>query len=161
MADSISKTLDYDDHGVTQDFFHQVCGEVGVTPQVDRFANDKNAKVPIFYSAVFCPLTAGVDAFNFCWSPDKVNWIFPPMKLICRALYHLKLSKAAGLFLVPQWKNSYFYPLWMLERQYPSFKGVWVYAGPGMFTQGSDSSSFFGPHFKGNIEVWYLDFRLC
>ena len=82
----------------------------GSGPQVDRFADDRNAKLLIFYSAVYCPLTAGVDEFNFRWNPDQINWIFPPMKMIGRTLRHLKLSQAAGLILVPQWKTSHFYP---------------------------------------------------
>ena len=160
LADAISKTIDFDDYGVTPEFFKQVCSELGVTPEVDRFADNRNAKLPIFYSSVYCPGTAGVNAFNFQWNPQSLNWIFPPMKFVGRALCHLKMSQAAGLILVPQWKNSYFYPMLLNEKTTCYCKGVLVFGGPGMLIQGTDSSSYFGPHFKGNLEVWYLDYRV-
>jgi len=159
VADSISRVIDFDDHAVTSEFFTQVCGVTGVTPGVDRFADDRNKKLPVFFSAVYSPGTRGVDAFNFAWN-DAVNWIFPPVKLIARALYHLKATKAAALFLVPQWKNSYYYPILLQQKCQPCFRGCWVFSGPNMFLQGADASSFFGPHFKGNVEIWYLNYTL-
>jgi hypothetical protein len=159
MADYLSKSVDYDDHAVNPEFFNQVCEVIGIRPAVDRFADDRNCKTAKFFSAVFCPGTAGVDAFNYPWELDGVNWIFPPLRLLGRALYHLKRCSAAGVFLFPQWRNSYYYPLFNLERGEKSFLGCWVFSGQNIFIQGSDPTSYFGPAFRGNVEVWVLDFR--
>jgi len=48
VADAISKTIDYDDHGVTQDFFHQVCGEEEVTPRWTGLQMIKTQKLRFF-----------------------------------------------------------------------------------------------------------------
>jgi hypothetical protein len=161
LADAISRRIDFDDHAITVQFFQQLCIEFGTVPNMDRFADDKNKKTARFNSIVYCPGTSGVDAFNYDWAVGGLSWIFPPLKLLGRALYHLKRCKGAGWFLIPQWRNSYFYPLFLQEKTILAFKKSWVDPGEGIFIQGSDSSSYFGPSFKGNIEIWWLDYSVC
>jgi hypothetical protein len=158
LADAFSNVIDFDDHAVTPAFFAHVCKTTGVFPVVDRFADNMNRKLPLFFSATYCPGTAGVNAFNYSWNIEGVNWVFPPLHMVGRALSFLKMCKGKGLFLVPQWKNTYFYPMLALEKSTPWFKGCWVFDGRGIFIQGADASSFFGPNFKANVEVWYLDY---
>ena len=160
VADRISKVIDFDDHSVTARFYSQVCESLGELPEVDRFANEKNSHCKVFYSATYCPGTAGVDAFNYDWRVGGLNWIFPPLKLVTRCVYHLKQCRAAGLLLIPQWKNAHFYPVLLQEKNGLHCRDVKVFNGNGCFLQGSDASSYFGPSFKGNVEVWYLDYRV-
>ena len=86
VADYLSKTYDFDDHQVTEVFFRQVVTSVGVNQYVDRFASNLNNKIEIFYSAVYCPGTSGVDVFKYSWSEPSVNWLFPPMRMAGRVL---------------------------------------------------------------------------
>jgi len=55
MADAYSNVIDFDDHAVTAEFFAQVCQTTGVVPVVDRFADNRNRKLPVFFSAHYCP----------------------------------------------------------------------------------------------------------
>jgi len=73
-------------------------------------------------------------------------------------LQHLKICKSAGLLLIPQWKNAYFYPLLLTLLATAAFKGRWVFDGKNAFLQGADKTSYFGPNFRGNVEVWFIDY---
>jgi len=159
VADYLSKCYDYDDHQVTKEFFDQVVSTIGTLPAVDRFACNRTAKVPVFYSSTFCPGTSGVNAFNYDWGVGTVNWIFPPLKMVGRVLAHLKICRSAGFLLVPQWKNAFFYPLLLNLQRTAVFKGKWVFVGKNVFLHGADKTSYFGPGFVGNVEIWYLDFN--
>jgi len=161
VADYLSKCYDFDDHQITMEFFEIVTNTVGAVPVIDRFACNRTAKLPKFNSATYCPGTSGVDAFNYDWRVGGLNWVFPPLKMIGRALRHLKLCKAAGLFLVPQWKNAYFYPLLKFVQSTTAYKGRWIFKGENIFIQGSDKTSYFGPSFSGNVEIWHVDFTAC
>jgi hypothetical protein len=62
-ADMYSKLIDYDDYGISQDFFSFIDHLYG--PQtVGRFANDYNNKLPRFNSLYFTPSSENVDAFT-------------------------------------------------------------------------------------------------
>jgi len=161
VADYLSNCYDFDDHQITMEFFAQITKTTKVLPIVDRFACDRTRKVPVFYSATYCPGTSGVDAFNYDWGVGGLNWIFPPLKMIARVLSHLELCKSAGLILIPQWKNAYFYPLLDALKGTPAFKGRWIFGGHNVFIQGSDKTSYFGPSYNGNVEIWHIDFSMC
>jgi hypothetical protein len=161
MADFLSKCFDFDDHQVTMEFFNMVVGTVGTVPIIDRFACNRTTKTPRFNSATYCPGTSGIDAFNYDWGVGGLNWLFPPLKLIGRVLYHLELCKGEGLLLIPQWKNAYFYPLLLQIQTTTAFKGRWVFNGHGVFIHGSDKTSYFGPHFSANVEVWHIAYNTC
>ena len=111
IADFLSKTIDYEDYQITNLFYNSICTDFGCTPTVDLFANNNNAKAKKIFSLTYCPGTMGVDAFNYDWGKNGLNWIFPAPRLILRVLRHLQLTGAEGLLLVPQWKTSYFYPI--------------------------------------------------
>ena len=82
MADFLSKEVDYEDYQVTVEFFQEVCGDVGLAPDVDLFADEKNTKAPKFFSLTYCPGTLGVNAFYYDWSLRGLNWIFVPTILL-------------------------------------------------------------------------------
>ena len=57
-ADSLSKVIDFDDWGVSTDFF------VYVSSLFDRCASPDSAKCARFYFKFWCPSVVGVDAFS-------------------------------------------------------------------------------------------------
>ena len=158
VADLLSKTLQWDDYQVTVEFFQLICDTVGEKPQVDCFADTRNAKASVFYSLTYCPNTSAVDAFSLRWDPKVLHWIFVKPSLVLKAVSHLRISCARALLLVPQWKNSFYYPVLQNMRRTKVVKKVLVFSGRNAFIQGSDPSSYFGPDFKANVEVWYIDF---
>jgi hypothetical protein len=60
VADMISKTIDYEDYGVTEAFFRDICVFFGVEPQIDCFANAENAKTKKFFSLAYCVNSTGL-----------------------------------------------------------------------------------------------------
>ena len=123
--------MDYEEYAFHQDFFYGVCQDFNCTPMVDLFANNANKKVDKFFSLTYCPNTMGVDAFNYDWSKNGLNWIFAAPRLILRII-HLQLTRAEALLLVPQWKTSYFYPFLHSYRfaKRNQFMGVMVFSLP-------------------------------
>ena len=160
MADAISCAVDYDDYSVTVDFYRTVQKDAGVTTTVDAFANGKNAKEPRFYSITFCKGSIGVDAFRYMWSPTECYWIFPPVNLVGRVIQHLEICKTKGVLVVPQWKNAYFYPLLRNCKLAGKVKLTLAYEGKNALIQGSDPTSYFGPSYRGNLEVWLIDYTV-
>ena len=102
----------------------------------------------------------GVDAFSYDWSEYGLCWIFVQPKLILRVLNYLKCCRAKALVLVPQWKTSFFYPELIKLKSTQWCKKVLVYSGVNVFVQGSDPTSYFGPSYNGNIEVWCIDYTI-
>jgi len=127
-------------------------------PEVDLFADNKNCKVLPFFSLTVCPGTMGVDAFSYDWSLYGLGWIFVAPKMILRTLSYLETCKGKCFMLVPQWKTSFFYPALMAVKVTKNCKKLLVYPGENVFTQGSDSTSYFGPSYRGYVEVWYIDY---
>ena len=61
-ADAISRIVDFDDWGVSFEFFHHVDNIWG-PHSVDRFVHSHNRKLPRFFSRFWNPDWEGVDAF--------------------------------------------------------------------------------------------------
>jgi RNase H-like domain found in reverse transcriptase len=108
VADFISKEQDFSDYSVTDDFYNMICGDFGISPDIDLFASDTNAKAKKFFSLTFCPSTAGVNAFNYNWSHYGVGWIFVPPPMILRCLNFAQITRSEIMLLVPQWKRVHF-----------------------------------------------------
>jgi len=158
VADLLSCYVDLDDFSVTTEFFRLVQQELGAVATLDCFATAENALLARFFSPSFTKNCLGVDAFNYCWAANEVCWLFPPISLICKTVHHLADCHATGLLVVPQWKNAYFYPVLKSLIGTEMLRRVCQYPGGRFLKQGSDPTSCFGPDFKGNLEVWYLDF---
>jgi RNase H-like domain found in reverse transcriptase len=111
VADTMSALVDYADYEIAPEGFELICDTLKVRPDTDLFANSVNRKCNVFFSAVFCPETAGVDAFQYNWSQLGLCWIFVPPSFVGRVLSYAKTCKAHILLLVPQWKYSFFLPV--------------------------------------------------
>ncbi len=55
MSDFLSKEVDYEDYQVTVEFFQGVSRDMGIAPDVELFADEKNTKAPKFFSPTYCP----------------------------------------------------------------------------------------------------------
>ena len=109
MADRISRIIEFDDWRLNPDVFRQL--DIMWGPhQVDRFADENNAQVPVFNSRFWGPGTSGIDAFCYDWS-GVLNWCCPPVCLICRLLKHTRACGAQGTLIVPHWPSAVFWPI--------------------------------------------------
>ena len=160
FSDKISKCVDFEDYGVTDEFYELTNLNSSIQCNFDRFANNWNAKTVLFNRTSFCVGTSGVDCFNYNWGLDSVNWLFPPPRLVIKAVNHLMLCKARGLLLTPDWKAAHFYPFLMSSEIKKYTTQVLRFHGRNVFISGSDKSSYFGPEFNCGVKIWHLDFRL-
>ena len=159
FSDKISKCLDIEDYGVTDKFYGEVSTIFKVNCNFDRFANNTNTKTVLFNSASFCVGTSGVDSFCYDWGLDSINWLFPPPRLVVKAINHLKLCNAMGLLVAPIWKSAEFYAYLQNPSIEKKIVRKVVFSGKNIFHYGSDKSSYFGPDFNSAVGVWLLDFR--
>jgi len=109
IADQLSRIVDYDDWGVSYEFFTKIDKMWG-PHTVDRFANYKNTKLPRFNSRFWNPGTEAVDCFTTSWK-HEVNWMVPPPYLVIKCVEHLKCSEGKGTLLIPTWSSAPFWPL--------------------------------------------------
>ena len=65
FSDAISKCFDYEDYGVTNEFYKYSCSIQKLESNFDRFANNYNAKTALFNSISFCVVTQGINSFNY------------------------------------------------------------------------------------------------
>jgi hypothetical protein len=75
-----------------------------------------------------------------------------------QGIHKLQADRGEGLLLIPQWKNAHFYPVLrgLYNDSVAKFLSYSVFRN--VFMPGDDPTSFFGPTYQGNIEVWYLNF---
>jgi hypothetical protein len=151
VADILSKLIDYEDYGIKSSVFEEICAAFGKRPVVDCFNTD------LFYSITYCPNTAGIDCFSFNWKMAGLCWLFPPPRLIGKALNHLAECGAEAYLLVPQRKNSYYYPM-LKDIDAKVVQQKIVFDGSNIFVPGIDNASFFGPAYKGYVECYWLKF---
>ena len=108
-ADAISKMGSFPVIAIYQVLF-QYLNDIWGPHTIDRFADNKNAKVSRFNSRFWCPGTKGVNAFSLDWSNEN-NYLVPPVHLITRVIYHAILTKSTGTLIVPWWPSAPFWPL--------------------------------------------------
>lgn len=106
-ADYISNIIDYEDWGVTKEFF-RFMDELWGPHTIDRLANSYNKKLERFNSLFWNPGSENVDCFCQNWS-DENNWLVPPVILIIKTIKYLVSCKAKGTLIVPKWSSS---PFW-------------------------------------------------
>ena len=107
-ADSLSRVIDFDDWGVSTDFFAYISFLFGPFI-VDRFASPDSARCARFCSKFWCPGAEGVDAFSVDWAGEN-NWLVPPIYLISRTIFHLEVCGARGVLVIPKWLSAAFWP---------------------------------------------------
>ena len=117
QADYISRSVDYDDWSISQNFF-KVLDTTWGPFSIDLFANDKNAKCRRFCSRFWCPNVFKVDAFSFDWK-DEICLIVPPTSLITKTIKHFLASRGSvrGVLVTPYWPSSPFWPFLIDENQ--------------------------------------------
>ena len=155
LASREADLVDIEDWCLSESFFKILNNEYGPF-SVDCFANFYNAKVTKFYSLYHCPNTSGVDAFTHNWFGENVLLV-PPVSAIGRALTHLRLCKAKGVLVVPQWPSSYFWPI--IQNDFSHFiKDIKIYKGKNVLCHGLNKNSLLGaPYFKGDILAIVID----
>ena len=127
IADYYSKLKDTDDWSIDNNSFKQILKIYGPV-DYDRFADHKNKKVYCFNSKYYCPGSKGVDAFTKDWSQSTLNWLCPPIKFITACIDHLRLCKAKGILIVPEWPSSNFWPkLFYNDSVTPGIQHVYVF----------------------------------
>ena len=151
-ADAISRIIDFDDWGVSLEFFNYI-DHIWGPHTVDCFANFNNRKLTRFYSRYWNPDAEGVDAFCHDWAGEN-NWLVPPVFLVPRVIRHLAECKAEGTLIVPEWVSSPFWPmLFGPQSLYSSFVRCTIIFSDvsGVFVRGSTDSIFDGPKFKSRV----------
>ncbi len=160
-ADLISREMDLDDWGVSNEFFHRIDCLWG-PHTVDRFADNLNCKISRFNSKYWCPNTSQVDAFSVSWENEN-NWLVPPIVLICQAIKHVGVSKALATLVVPAWPSSPFWPLLfsrnsVFSRMVVCSKTFQITGN--IFVQGRNKNSIFGSKkFRNDVICLRLDGR--
>jgi hypothetical protein len=144
VADEYSKLIDYDDYGVSDEFFNLLDSFFG-PHDLDRFANDYNNKLPRFNSLFWTPSSENVDAFTQNWAGEN-NWLVPPVFLIPKTINHLIFCKARGTLVAPYWPSSAFFPMLFgpnsISSQY--IKEVLLFNDPTeIYIQGRNKDTIF------------------
>lgn len=145
LADYISKMIDWEDWGVSDEFF-TFMNDLWGPFTVDRFANKSNTKLPRYNSLFWNTNTEAIDAFTQDWAGEN-NWLVPPLYSVLRVMKHMLACKAEGTLIVPRWSSSPFWP--MIFRQKLVYQDyitdVIEFGNPeGIFIQGSNTNSLFG-----------------
>jgi hypothetical protein len=161
VADDLSRIVDYDDYGVSDEFYQYV-DELYGPHSVDRFANDQNRKLARYNSLFWTPDTEAVDAFSVHWGGEN-NWLVPPIFLLSKALNFLLFCKAMGTVVAPYWPSSPFFPLLFADASIfaPYIVEVLTFKEASkIYVQGQYKGSIFGSErFSSKVMVIRLDCR--
>jgi ribonuclease HI len=120
QADLLSREIDFDDWGVSVEFFKFMDSLWG-PHTIDRFADNFNAKLRRFNSKFWCSGSEHVDGFSISWAGEN-NWIVPPIASVPKVIKHLKVCNAKGTLVVPDWPSASFWP--MLFSQHSIWKDI-------------------------------------
>jgi hypothetical protein len=103
-ADYLSKVIEADDWAISFSILDMIRSRWGQL-DVDYFASEHNAKLPVFYSRFWCYRTTGVDSFTYDWGHSFGLYV-PPIILIARVLRKMESCKARGGLVAPEWKSA-------------------------------------------------------
>ena len=78
--------------------------------EIDWFASQHNAKLPVFYSRFWNEHCTGVAAFASYWG-NNFGLFVPPVTLVSKVLRKMRYDRASGVLVVPLWMSSSFWPL--------------------------------------------------
>ncbi len=158
IADELSRFVDLDDWSIHPSLMDRL-QKAWWFCSVDRFASDKNHRLPRFNSRYMCNGTEGVDAFILDWSGDT-NWLVPPPQMVPRVMDHIRKCRARGILVTPFWQSAKFWPfLFSWEGPvYPIVHWMEIKRGAQYLIAGNQSHSIFTPEaFKGSLLVAALD----
>ena len=155
----MSKVIDFDDWGVSTDFFAYISSLFGPFT-VDRFASPDSAKCARFYSKFWCPGAEGVDAFSVDWAGEN-NWLVPPIFLISRTIFHLEVCGARGVLVIPKWLSAASWPtVFPMGGLRPSVLQVVEFSDPSFVfapTRDGHNTIFCPFRFKSAVIALLLD----
>jgi hypothetical protein len=104
-ADELSRRPDASDWGLAESVFFQTCEWFGVRPVIDLFASDVNHHTERFVAEFYTPGCSAVHAFKLAWDklvpPDKVAWVFPPIRSVIQVISLIKQFKIKALLCMP------------------------------------------------------------
>ena len=123
VADAGSKKSNQstDEWSLNIEDFNQVINTVGVRPDVDCFATDKNKKCDIFFSRYPELGSSGVDCFSQALDSSKTYLAVPPISLIQKAWRHFVSHKGHTIiFIVPKWKSFPYYASFFINGEFKS-----------------------------------------
>ena len=113
-AGDLSRLMDNDDYGITDQFFSCINSLYG-PHDVDRFANSHNHKLSRYNSLFWTPDTEAVDAFSVNWFGSN-NWLVPPVFLLPKVLNYLTACKPRGTLVAPYWPSSPFFDRMLFSK---------------------------------------------
>ncbi len=159
MADKLSRFIDLDEWGITDQFFQEIQQDWGYC-SCDRFASAENAKLENFNSKFAAEGASAIDAFSQDWS-GHTNWLCPPPYLIPKVLDHAKRCKARGILVIPNWPSARFWPFLFTGKGPEKFikKQKLVQNGASIIKEGKQPNSIFTPRrFKKAMLALFVDF---
>lgn len=159
LADFLSKVRDVDDFALQPGIFQQILRAFGPL-SVDRFASSYNAQLPVFWSDLWSPHSAGANAFTVSWSGSR-SYCFPPPRLVARVLEHALECSAEIVLVVLDWPGQPWWPLLVRDsgRAWAPFVrgALWFPPGPATFRSGRGSADAFFGHGFPSCAVHVLD----
>ena len=159
LADFLSKVRDVDDFSLQPGIFQQILRAFSPL-HIDRFASSYNAQLPIFWSDLWSPHSAGANAFTDSWAGLR-NYCFPPPRLVARVLEHARECSAEIVLVVLDWPGQPWWPLLVRDRgrAWAPFvrHALWFPPGPSTFRSGRGSADAFFGHGFPSCAVHVLD----
>ena len=109
-ADYLSRITNFDtEWSLSKIAFQKITQKLG-TPKVDLFASLNNRKCTDYVSRFPEKEALETDAFTITWK-NKEFYAFPPFALILKTIAKIRVEKATGIVVVPDWPNQPWYPL--------------------------------------------------
>jgi ribonuclease HI len=108
-ADALSKTEDPTDIMLDPSIFADLEQQWGPFC-LDLFASSVSTQLGSFYSRLYTPGAAGVNAFAYEWN-SGTYWAYPPFSLVRQVIKHAQLCKARLVLVCPAWCYT---PWWRL-----------------------------------------------
>uniref|UniRef100_A0A183G7B3 RNase H domain-containing protein n=1 Tax=Heligmosomoides polygyrus TaxID=6339 RepID=A0A183G7B3_HELPZ len=162
-ADAASREIDYDDWRINDKMFRTITNRWGY-PDIDMFANDRNAKCSTFFSDTICPRTAEIDAFeqHNAWN-NRFLWLVPRVSLLLKTLKCASHFRSFGILGCPLWEAQPFFPLLKpISNQWAGFvkDGVLLPTGTKLFENPSITGAFESVFSRSPFVVLLIDFRV-
>ena len=77
---------------------------------IDLFATSLNHRLPVYFSPMYDPMSAGTDAMLQSWDGLQA-YAFPPFSILPRVLAKVRVSRGLGLtFVAPFWPQHHWFP---------------------------------------------------
>ena len=103
LADHLSKMTDDDSLMLSVPTFRRLHAVYGPF-HTDLFASHTDKQLPRFFSKLYSPGAAGVDAFGHPW--PHISWAHPPYALVGKVVRHALARGVTVGLLVPRWPSA-------------------------------------------------------